>query len=254
MERHKIADQVVPTASTYSGYCITCKKNHVFPGNYDLRLGYSLMEELKRENRIDRTVSTNSLFGELRGKMFGVMTCISTDGVICTVKAFSGQFDGRWQIPGWAPPLFDVERWHQVNTPEEKAIKDLDGIIRTGKVEEKERLIQMRRHLSRALMKDLHALYRLTNFSGKTASFSDIFSDGSGIPTGTGDCCAPKLLNYAALHKLIPVSLCEFYWGRDNKSGTRSHGSFYPPCDEKCAPLMGFMLCGLKELYEQANL
>jgi tRNA pseudouridine32 synthase/23S rRNA pseudouridine746 synthase len=64
---------------------------------------------------------------------------------------------------------------------------------------------------------------------------------------GVGECCAPKLLNYAALNGLKPLGLSEFYWGKENKSGTRKHGEFYPACAEKCQPILGFMLCGIKE-------
>ncbi len=28
-------------------------------------------------------------------------------------------------------------------------------------------------------------------------------------PSGTGDCCAPKLFNYAFKHNLTPISLAE---------------------------------------------
>jgi len=67
------------------------------------------------------------------------------------------------------------------------------------------------------------------------------------IPTGAGECCAPKLLNYAALNGLKPVGLSEFYWGKENKSGTRQHKQFYPACVEKCQPILGFMLCGAEK-------
>ena len=41
--------------------------------------------------------------------------------------------------------------------------------------------------------------------------------------------------------------LAEFYWGRENRSGNRRHALFYPSCEEKCRPILGFMLCGLEE-------
>ena len=127
----------------------------------------------------------------------------------------------------------------------------LSHLIGISCATEKKNLLRERRKHSRTLMIELHALYRLHNFSGRTASLAEIFSHNQGIPTGTGDCCAPKLFNYAAAHNLLPLALSEFYWGRENKSGSKKHGSFYTPCKEKCAPLLGFLLCGLEELYEQ---
>lgn len=100
--------------------------------------------------------------------------------------------------------------------------------------------------MSRRLMLDIHAIYRLTNFRGRTETLFGAYSADGGIPTGTGDCCAPKLLNYAAVNNLFPVGLAEFYWGLDNKSGSRRHGMFYPSCREKCQPILGYLLCGLE--------
>ena len=94
-------------------------------------------------------------------------------------------------------------------------------------------------------MKDIHALYKLTNFRGETKTFSKLFPETKNIPTGTGDCCAPKLLCHAAKNDLLPLSLAEFYVGGKNRSGSKRHGHFYPSCEEKCQPLMGFLLCGL---------
>jgi hypothetical protein len=254
MKRGKIETLLNDTAPEYSGYCYLCDKNHHFPGSHDHKAAYALMSQLESERQIADNLPTSSLFGEMRGKMFGVMTCLADDGTIVKLKAFSGQFNGGWLAAGWVGPLFDVERWNAVNSPAEQTIKNLDQSIDVRTGQEKRRLLLERRKLSRALMKDLHALYRLTNFSGRTVTFADIIPQNRGIPTGTGDCCAPKLLHHAACHNLVPLSLCEFYWGRENRSGTRRHRNLYLPCREKCAPLLGFMLCGLEELYEQRNL
>ena len=94
-------------------------------------------------------------------------------------------------------------------------------------------------------MKDIHNLYELHNFCGEKKSIYEAFCLPKGIPTGTGDCCAPKLLNYAALKNLKPIGLAEFYWGAENRSGSRQHGEYYSCCENKCQPILGYMLCGL---------
>jgi len=61
---------------------------------------------------------------------------------------------------------------------------------------------------------------------------------------GTGDCCAPKLLHYAATHNLKPLAMAEFWWGPTSSSGDKVQGEFYGACVERCQPLMGFLLSG----------
>jgi hypothetical protein len=75
-------------------------------------------------------------------------------------------------------------------------------------------------------MTRIQGLYRLSNFRGESRPMTEVFQGG--IPTGAGDCCAPKLLNHAALHGLTPLGISEFYWGRENRSGRRKHGEFHP--------------------------
>ena len=95
-------------------------------------------------------------------------------------------------------------------------------------------------------MKKLHDLYELQNFKGEKKPLAEFFKDTNGIPTGAGDCCAPKLLNHAARNNLRPLGIAEFYWGKTNHSNTREHSQFYSCCVSKCQPILGFMLCGAK--------
>jgi tRNA pseudouridine32 synthase/23S rRNA pseudouridine746 synthase len=104
------------------------------------------------------------------------------------------------------------------------------------------KLKRARRSLSSQLSLELHDASTLHNLHGAPRSLREAFLS-PGIPTGAGDCCAPKLLNFAALHQLRPRSLAEFWMGTPKREG-RHHGHFYPSCEEKCAPLLGFMLCG----------
>ena len=260
MERMKKKNPLQDAAiSSYAGFCSSCGSDHTFPGDACRPFARTLMEQLSAGKGLGASLpgssdtpalSTDLLFGESRGKMFGVMECLAADGAILFFKAFSGQFNGLWLVEGWVPPLFDVDEWTRVNTGPELTIKGLSREIQAcSNDHQKKNLQQERKNLSQKLMKDLHALYRLTNFRGLTLPLADIFSDKTGIPTGTGDCCAPKLLHFAATHNLLPIGISEFYWGRENKSGNRQHGHFYLPCSEKCRPILGFMLCGLRELH-----
>ncbi|MEG5163627.1 pseudouridine synthase [Microcoleus sp. AT3-A2] len=105
-------------------------------------------------------------------------------------------------------------------------------------------LKQRRKELSRELQTQMHAAYTLVNFLGKSRSISSLMPNNS-IPTGTGDCCAPKLLHYAAVNNLKPLAMAEFWWGPP--SGDKIQGEFYGACGDRCQPLMGFLLSGLAQ-------
>ena len=106
-------------------------------------------------------------------------------------------------------------------------------------------LKQQHKALSRQLQAQMHAAYSLTNFAGQSLSLQQLMPGGS-IPTGTGDCCAPKLLHYAATQALKPLAMAEFWWGSSSADGDKVQGEFYGACAERCQPLMGFLLSGLK--------
>ena len=225
---------------------------HSLPVGNSRKYALELMEKLEEFKRIDFPTPatrhppldtvvfpTDVLWSESRGHMFGVLECQDAAGNTVVLKAFSGQYNGEWLADGWVPPIIDVDEFNRLVDPVDREIKQLDRLIAEKKDPE---LIQRRKALSQELMKQIHALYLLTNFRRETRPLTDVFQGG--IPTGAGDCCAPKLLNYAAKNGLTPLGLSEFYWGRENRSGTRKHGEFYPACAEKCQPILGFMLCG----------
>lgn len=244
------------------GPCPDCHREHSFHEG-DARIHcLELMQFLEQEKRIDLLakngqadpqLSTASLFGEARGKMFGVMVCRAADGSERVLRAFSGQYNERWEVEGWAPPLFNMEAFTRIYADIEPRIKDLGRMLQLTDRHSPQwtNLTRQRRQLSRQWMRDIHALYTLTNFRGRQRPLTEAFTGNGGIPTGTGDCCAPKLFNQAVREDLTPLGLSEFYWGRENASQTRQHGRFYPSCASKCAPILGFMLCGLGELREQ---
>lgn len=88
--------------------------------------------------------------------------------------------------------------------------------------------------------------YIVHNAEGQESTISEIFaSHGLTAPGGTGECAAPKLLEYAFRNGLQPVAMGEFWYGRSSDTAVRVHGHFYPSCTSKCGPLLGYMLKGL---------
>jgi tRNA pseudouridine32 synthase/23S rRNA pseudouridine746 synthase len=72
-------------------------------------------------------------------------------------------------------------------------------------------------------------------------------------PGGTGDCAAPKLLNYAFSNGLKPIAMGEFWYGKSPATAVRTHGHLYPSCTSKCGPLLSYMLKGLATSLEAWN-
>ena len=111
------------------------------------------------------------------------------------------------------------------------------------------------KQMSQELQLWLFHQYRMLNAKGETKDLVDIWQDYHCSPRirnryplppgGTGDCCAPKLLQYAFSHGLRPVCMAEFWWGPSPKSEIRHHGQFYPACRGKCKPILTWMLQGL---------
>lgn len=64
--------------------------------------------------------------------------------------------------------------------------------------------------------------------------------------SGTGECAAPKLLNYAYMNNLKPIAMGEFWYGKPHNNRIRVSGNFYPSCSSRCRPLLGHMLKGLQ--------
>ena len=89
--------------------------------------------------------------------------------------------------------------------------------------------------------------YRFRNFRGQSRTLHDAFIGSGGIPGGVGECCAPKLLNHAALLGLRPVGVAEFYWGGERGSRRMKQAEFHPSCESRCRPILGFLLCGLDD-------
>ena len=99
-----------------------------------------------------------------------------------------------------------------------------------------------RRRRSDELQRWLFAQYHIMNAHGEKQNLLEIFD--SLPPAGSGDCCAPKLLQYAYEHGLKPLCLAEFWWGESPRGEVRHHLQFYPPCRSKCYPILNWMMAG----------
>ena len=123
------------------------------------------------------------------------------------------------------------------------------------------RLKQLRKQLSDALQQWLFSQFRMLNQEGESKDLLEIFRDEalkeypqSAIatsriaalkmvpPAGSGECCEPKLLQYAYQHGYKPLQMAMFWWGESPKEEIRHHLQFYPACNGKCKPILHWML------------
>lgn len=108
-------------------------------------------------------------------------------------------------------------------------------------------LKQQRKQMSDSLQRWIFEQFSMLNALGERRTLTEIFAETTmGIPpSGAGECCAPKLLQYAYEHGLKPLCMGEFWWGESPVGEIRHHRHFYPSCSSKCKPILGHMLKGL---------
>ena len=178
-----------------------------------------------------------------RGKMFGVLVVETGEG-LSFLAAYSGLLTGRNDWSYFVPPVYDAQQ--------------PDGYFK-----QQEHIISLTSHLSpltsKKMSQDLQLWlfhqYQLLNARGEVKDLVDIWQSYYNRPKlqrkyplppgGTGDCCAPKLLQYAYQQGLKPLCMAEFWWGQPTKEELRQHLNFYPACRGKCKPILTWMMQGL---------
>ena len=111
-------------------------------------------------------------------------------------------------------------------------------------LQEVEELKHLRKQLSDALQSWLFSQFNILNLHGESKNLLEIFADTVQKipPSGAGECCEPKLLQYAFLHHLKPISMAMFWFGPSPKQEIRHHLHYYPACRGKCLPILTWML------------
>lgn len=119
-----------------------------------------------------------------------------------------------------------------------------------------EQLKEVRKQMSANLQNYLFSNFVIINALGESKNLIDIFKDFNNIvpPAGSGECCAPKLLQYAYSQHYKPLYIAEFWWGNSPVGELRKHLNFYPACSSKCKPILDFMLKGLNIVQNPLNI
>ena len=148
---------------------------------------------------------------------------------------------------------FEKAELKRIKTRWEKTLSEIQEKISIHSEKIKE-LKTRRAEMSDDLQKWIFRQYIVHNAKGESRSIYDIFADnGVTPPGGTGECAAPKLLEYAFRNGLTPLAMGEFWYGRNSITAVRTHGHFYPSCTSKCGPLLKYMTSGLDIYAESAE-
>ncbi len=132
---------------------------------------------------------------------------------------------------------------HRAKTDKAKAMATCQNSI-APLLENIEQLKAQRAQRSAALQEWLFAQFSFLNAHGQRRSLRDIFAPAT-PPAAAGECCAPKLLQYAYTHGLKPLCMAEFWVGESPAGEVRYEGHAYPACQSRCHPILEWMLQGL---------
>lgn len=180
-----------------------------------------------------------------KGKMFGILVVQKADDTHGYLGTASGKLPKNAICDKFIPSVFDdAVGDYFIN----KGMTELTeiGILKKASTNQAEidSLKEKSRQKSIALQRRLFENYHFSNLSGKKENLLEIFrrSSHGNPPSASGECAAPKLLQYAISHQLKPIALAEFWWGKPTINKEREHNVFYPACKDKCRPILEYML------------
>jgi len=182
-------------------------------------------------------------FNVQRGKMFGVLVVKKQDNTYGYIGTVSGKLPKKAICEKFTPSVFDdsvgdffinkgMMELSEISSQIKKANSQFEVIF----------LKEKRKQKSVALQKKLFENYYFLNLSGKQENILEIFKNSTHTspPTATGECAAPKLLQYAIKYQLKPISLTEFWWG--SSAENKENKSYYPACKNRCRPILEYIL------------
>lgn len=184
-----------------------------------------------------------------KGKMFGVLVVKSSKNELGYLCAYSGKLNGNQFPEIFVPSVFDLFGEEQFLSEGMMGLseigKQIDRLIQEKEAnEEIEILRNQRKNKSIQLQKKLFEHYVFSNKEREEKSLIDIFQDYANRKpaSGAGECAGPKLLQFAFENEMEALGLAEFWWGKTGFTKGREQGQFYPACEEKCRPILSFML------------
>lgn len=165
-----------------------------------------------------------------QGVMLGALVCKDKNGDEVKLVTNSGNAkkieNGKRKTENdffgeivFVEPVVSAEEIENALAENDKEIHELTEQINNEQLaissEQLKELRKQREKLCSLSLEKVHDLYKFHCIDGKIRSLKEIcemYNGGKLPPTGTGDCCAPKLLDYAFSHELMPISLAELQY------------------------------------------
>ena len=225
-----------------------------------------IFELIEQGKIVLKTVGRKSQERSENGVMIGCLVCLDENGNERILRTVSGNSRVLENAPNYSDdaifvgPIVSTERIDHALKDNDEQIHLLTERINSLRRQnvhgtELDEMVQKRKALCAESLENVHQLYSFYCADGKTRSLREICSARKITlsPTGTGDCCAPKLLDFAFRNKWRPVSMCEMYFGKSSQSSIRIHGNKYSPCDERCGIILPAML-GIEIIYRDKDI
>ena len=184
-------------------------------------------------------------FGTQRGKMFGILVVKKKDNTYAYIGTVSGKLPENEICKRFIPSVFDESVEDFFITKGMTKLSEIGSQIKKANhPSEIISLKEKRKQKSVSLQKQLFENYYFLNLSGKQKNILEIFkySSHGNPPAATGECAAPKLLQYAIEHQLKPIALTEFWWGSSAENKEKKNRAYYPACKNRCRPILEYML------------
>lgn len=203
-------------------------------------------------------IAKESLERKNQGVMIGSLVCWNKNTnkrvVLYSVSGNAKELKSNFDY-NFVPSIVPQEKINEALKENDLLIHQLTDKINSleNNNPEKQELIQQRTKLTDISLQKVFDLYKFTCFDGNKITLNEIIKKHGGKlpPTGTGDCCAPKLLSYAFENNLEPLSMDEVYFGKDTRN--KQNGVSYSPCDERCGYIFPYIL-GLEILYRDKDI
>lgn len=199
-------------------------------------------------------------------------TLLAVSGISC---ALEGELNGVFVEP--VVSAIEIEDALSKNDMEIHALTDIiileekkeaQAFTADEKAERRSQVKSLKRRRTMLCDESLQRVFERYSFTcadGKERKMLDIIKEKTNSrklpPTGTGDCCAPKLLIYAFEHSLTPLSMAEtkIHFTLEGRLCRISEKSFrapielVPPCDSRCALILPGIL-GLEIVYRDSDI
>ena len=225
---------------------------------FDEELAFKYCKEiisLLEEKKLSLVYTTEKISAErfANGIMIGVLVAKNSaqeNKILFTVSGISRKIEGKFHDAIFIEPIVSNRKIMSALQKNDKKIHLLTEKLKSCRKEDIQELQLHRSTLTSESLEKVHELYSFYCFDGKIRSLKQICKNQL-PPTGTGDCCAPKLLNFAFKNNLTPLSMCEVFYGRSTEK--KISGCKYSPCDERCGLILPEIL-GLKILYRDKDI